>query len=78
MPGERNARFSTNRIRGRKLGKMLQQIEDSTKKKKDSRDPKEEEASPKVLLGKRINMEGAEKTGWHTTSGSRDESNETG
>ena len=33
---------------------------------------KKEVTSLDVLLKQRINLEGAEKTGWHTTTGSRD------
>ena len=72
MSGERNPRISGRRIRGRKLVDM----ESATRNPEilgqhgnENRDTKEEAASPEALLEQWINLEGAEKTGWHTTTG---------
>ena len=74
MPGERNPRISGRRIRGRKLTDW----ESATRIRgiigqygKKSRDAKEEAARQEVLLEQWINLEGAEKIEWYTTTGSR-------
>ena len=74
MSGERNPRILGRRIRGRKPVDR----ESATRNQgiigkygKESRDSKEEAASPEVLLEQWINLERAEKIGWHTTMGSR-------